>query len=394
MRKLSAGVVFPVSRPPVPDGIVVVGNDGCIHDVLDPTHLMYDLNDVERHQGIICPGFVNAHCHLELSHLHGKINEGEGLHPFIMSLMSQREEADEAILDAMAAADALMYNFGVSACSDIVNSVLSIPIKQKSKIRYHNFVEVYGSAPEKASKNMDRGIHVVQQFQDVFGSKGVSLTPHSLYGVSAALLGMIAAETARAGSPLSLHFMESPEEAQYFINKSGTISERLKFFGVDDAAFKPEGKGSLQTLGHILPENVPMLFVHNTFAGSDDMRFASTLSEHIWWCLCPRSNLFISDALPNAALFNNLSSRVCFGTDSLASNYSLSFIEELKLWQRERGASTAWLIEAATLSGAGFLGMSDLGSLDTNKKPGITLITHVNPDNMMFTNETQSVRLI
>ena len=62
-------------------------------------------SDIEVLKGMLCPGFVNAHCHLELSHLKSVIAEGTGLVNFVQQVMEKQNVPEDAILAAMQLAE-------------------------------------------------------------------------------------------------------------------------------------------------------------------------------------------------------------------------------------------------------------------------------------------------
>ena len=144
MRKISADYIFPVSSPPVKNGIIIVDDKGLIADIIEPVVSGYSLEDVEYHEGFICPGFINTHCHLELSYLKGKIKEHSGLDQFIIQLENIRkgineEDKVEAILNA----EQEMINNGIVAVGDICNNNSTFSTKNKNNILlsfiYRNF---------------------------------------------------------------------------------------------------------------------------------------------------------------------------------------------------------------------------------------------------------------
>jgi cytosine/adenosine deaminase-related metal-dependent hydrolase len=141
MRKISADVVFPVVGEPVEQGVVVVDDTGKILALEQRAD--HDAASLEIHQGAIVPGFVNTHCHLELSHMKGKAGTGTGLIPFIQKVVQFRDIPLEEIMDAIARADEEMYNEGIVAVGDISNMLHTAEQKNKSKIRYYTFVEMF-----------------------------------------------------------------------------------------------------------------------------------------------------------------------------------------------------------------------------------------------------------
>src|SRR5690606_2894262 len=109
---------------------------------------------INKHQGIITPGFVNAHCHLELSHMKGVIPRRTGLVPFLQRVMSLRAADELKIQRAMEAADNQLYDHGIVAVGDHANSGISAAVKAASKIHYHTFVEVLGFEPQLANQKL------------------------------------------------------------------------------------------------------------------------------------------------------------------------------------------------------------------------------------------------
>src|SRR4051812_24030266 len=121
LRKITADYIFPVSSPPVKDGVVVVDDHGVITS--PPTPLSKEMGDIEKYDGIIVPGFVNTHCHLELSHLKGQIGEKKELTGFISELISKRDKFSvEQIKAAIVSAEEEMLWNGIVAVGDISNT--------------------------------------------------------------------------------------------------------------------------------------------------------------------------------------------------------------------------------------------------------------------------------
>src|SRR5690606_36989431 len=114
---------------------------------------------------IITPGFVNAHCHLELSHLFGQISKHTKLIPFLQQVMEFKPPGRDVIETAMQEADRQMYESGIVAVGDISNTIKSRKVKLSSKIHYHTFVEILGFDPKSAAISLDKGRALKQEFQ-------------------------------------------------------------------------------------------------------------------------------------------------------------------------------------------------------------------------------------
>src|SRR5690606_21004967 len=128
--------------------------DGTIQGIHPPNSKAVSGKPIRRYSGIITPGFVNAHCHLELSHLLGLIPKRTGLVPFLQQVMSSRASDEDTIQRAMEAADQQLYANGVVAVGDHANSAISAAVKKSSKVHYHTFIEVLGFDPDQASRKM------------------------------------------------------------------------------------------------------------------------------------------------------------------------------------------------------------------------------------------------
>ena len=108
-----------------------------------------------------------------------------------------------------------------------------------------------------------------------------------------------------------------------------------------------------------------MLLVHNTF----------TLQKEItdnYYCTCPKANLYIENSLPDYSIFNT--DKLCLGTDSLASNNTLSILEELQTIKENSNFELNTLLKIACKNGADVLGFEKFGTFEKGKTPGVNLI--------------------
>jgi cytosine/adenosine deaminase-related metal-dependent hydrolase len=151
----------------------------------------------------------------------------------------------------------------------------------------------------------------------------------------------------------------------------------MKKIGIDYSWFKATGKSPLESIAGMLPEENPILLVHNTFSTEENINFAQSYFENISWCLCPNANLYIENKLPDVQLFTRKNVRITLGTDSLASNRELSMLDEMKtLTGAFPEISLEEILKWGTLNGAEFLGLSHkYGSFEKGKTPGINLIS-------------------
>jgi len=370
---LSASWIYPVSSPPLKNGVIEISSDGLITGIFTAEEAKdAELQNVELYEGILIPGLINTHCHLELSHLEGKIPVHTGLPGFVQKVISQRASQEEEIISSMQQADAAMYNNGIVAVGDISNTVISREVKLNSKLYYHTFVEAMGFNPEKAKDIIEKAGLVKKSFEPL----KATIVPHAPYSVSAELFAEINTVSGLKDEVISIHNQETADENAFFETKTGHFLKLYEFLGLDISFFKAMDKTSIQTYLPLLSAQPNTLLVHNTFTSASDLEFASSSHKNIFWCLCPNANLYIEDRLPDVQLLRDARVKITLGTDSLASNHQLSILSEMQVLQDNKAVPFTDLLQWATLNGAEFLGIAaSYGSLEVGKKPGINLIT-------------------
>jgi cytosine/adenosine deaminase-related metal-dependent hydrolase len=369
---LSAKWIYPVSGAPLQNGIIAVGDDGTITAVMSAQQgKALNIQDIQYYDGVLVPGLVNTHCHLELSHLAGKIAEHTGLPAFVQQVMQQRQASEIEIEEAMKLADTEMYANGIVATGDISNQIYSKGVKLESEIYYHTFVEAMGFNPGRAHEIIAKAV----EMRDGFLPLKATIVPHAPYSVSEKLFGEIRKESGGANEPVSIHNQETADENMFFEVKKGHFLKLYEFLGLDIGFFEAKGKTSLQSYLPLLSAEARTLLVHNTFTSKKDIEFAMQQHPQLYWCLCPNANLYIENRLPDVQLLKDAGITITLGTDSLASNHQLSILAEMKTLQEQASVSFEELLRWATLNGALFMGLeTQLGSLEKGKKPGVNLI--------------------
>lgn len=386
MQKIiSADWIYPVDVDPIENGALVIDTDGTILKVLTAPEAA-SLEGVLHYDGMLIPGLINTHCHLELSHMKGLIEEQTGLHNFIKEILAQRQQPTEDILAAMKRADEEMYHNGIVAVGDISNLLLSKSVKEQSKIYYHTFVEVFGF-----NRPSEPIIESGRQLKDNFLPLKASVVPHAPYSVSSSLFDKIATVT-QDDDISSIHNQETMGETELFETGTGAFANFFADLGIAQNEAHNTGRNSLQYHLPQLAKNVNTLLVHNTFSTEADINFAKAQHQKLFWCLCPNANIYIENNLPDVELFIKEGVKVTLGTDSLASNHQLNILAEMQTIQQHKKVAFNELLKWATLNGALFLGIdSQYGSLTVGKKPGILHLNMV--DNARITNETKIKRL-
>ncbi|MFN4233884.1 MAG: amidohydrolase family protein [Bacteroidia bacterium] len=370
MRYIQADWIYTLIGEPVKNGIIAVDEEGIIEDVFS-SETFSENRHIERLSGSICPGFVNTHCHLELSHLKGKVAEKTTLPGFITSLQAQRKASEEEIQSAIEKADAEMWENGIVAVGDICNSTDTIDQKKKSKIFYHSFIELFGFNPSVADDIFNRALALSESF----GVLSNSIVPHAPYSVSKQLFEKIKLQAQDSNKTLTIHNQETPSENDLYKSKSGAMADMLQQFKLDVSSWENSGVNSLPSVIDYFPNENPLLLVHNTFTNESDIDVATSKHKNLYWCLCPNANLYIENALPDVLLFRKKKLKITLGTDSLASNHQLSIWEEIKTIQQhfpeiELNELLTW----ACKNGAEALQLKQFGTIEKGKKPGLNLI--------------------
>lgn len=379
-KYFTADYVLPVSSKPILNGVVAFSDTGEVIGVYPRESEELAGKSVEQFRGILVPGFINTHSHLELAHLRNQLPQHEGLIEFIKRVIGLRQFEDAEIATAMEAADQEMYANGIVAVGDISNRIDSKKVKQQSKLYYHTFIELIGINPAAANDIFQKGL----QLKEAFAPLPNSLSPHAPYSVSKELMREIDAYCKNHENLISIHNQETEEENKFYRYRTGKFLELYDFLKQDIHFFKPQARNSLQTFTPTFPENQRILLVHNTYTSIKDIYFVKRFNRDVYWCFCPKANLYIENRLPKVDLFRQQELTITLGTDSYASNDKLCILSELKtLHQQFPHLQLTETIRWATLNGAQFLGIDQIfGSLEKGKKPGLNLITYTDQLNL------------
>ena len=392
MRKISADLVFPVTSTPLKEGVVVVSDDGKILELGERKN--FDEAELEIYKGIIVPGFVNTHCHLELSHMKGLLEEHTGLITFIKGVLSKREASKEIIQDAIVNAEKEMINNGIVAVGDISNTSDTFQRKYEKKLHYHTFVEVFNLVPEASQTTFDTGLNLWKELKNK--NQHVSIAPHAPYTVSPSLFYLINNFNAERNQISSMHNQETIDENLFFLDGTGGFTKFYKDWGFNIDFYKPSGKKSLPAVLPYFSSESKLLLVHNTITDADDIKMAQEKIKEVYWCFNPNANLYIENKLPDYKLFIDNYAKCTLGTDSLASNRQLSILEEMKtITDHASYIDFEVLLKWGTINGAEFLNFDhEIGSIEKNKRPGLNLIEHFNIEKVQFTKQSKTQKLI
>jgi len=388
MRRIAANYIFPVNNTPLKNGIVEIDDNGVILNLIDTKGDFTESRNLEFYNGVIVPGFVNSHCHLELSDLKDKLKQGLTHPGFIYEMVKfKKSHITESSNKVAFLEDDLMKRNGIVAVGDIANTELSIEVKQKSKIYYHTFIEVMGLS-NNSEKIFNSGLDLLKKYQSYKLSS--SIVPHAPFSVSHELFEQIKLLAIQTNSIQSIHNQESDSENQMFRSKQGKLVDVFLSLGINLDNWNASGKNSIESIINFLPNNNTFLFVHNLYSSKNEIEKICKTFKNPFFVLCPNSNYFIESKYPDIELFMDYSDKITLGTDSLASNTSLSILDEMKTIKNiNSNISFETLLSWATINGARALNCDNkYGSIEIGKQPGINLISDFDFTNMQITDKS------
>lgn len=386
VRKFKADKIFDGYRFLEDDSVLIMDEDGVVEAVVSAKDAG---DDVQQFSGILSPGFINCHCHLELSHMKGLIPERTGLVNFVLDVVQQRHFPEEEILAAIEKAEDEMLINGIVGAGDICNNTLTIPQKNKGRLYYQNFIEASGFNPAIAAQRFERARNIYEKYRDVLfkkehnsplgparaGTDGAgSIVPHAPYSVADELWDLII--NFPGNHLMTIHNQETAGENEWFISKTGELAELYEKMNIDASHFQPSGKSSLKTYLPKFLRNQSVILVHNVHTSEEDIAFSKNSGLQLHWCLCPNANQYITGQLPDIDMLMKNDCDIVLGTDSLTSNHQLSVVEEIKTIQRHfPHIEMETILRWATSNGAKALQMDSLlGSFEKGKRPGVILI--------------------
>ncbi len=373
MEKITADFLF-IGSGGLLENKVLIHEGGKIVDIIDIDKC--DPGEVQHFSGILCPGFINTHCHLELSHMKGRIDSGTGLLPFLQAVVGFRDIEQEVIDAAIIEGDKEMKENGIVAVGDISNKLDTVHTKSSSELAYHTFVEMFDFIQPSFTKKTIDQYREVYKGQAANGNNKKSYVPHAPYTVSEGLFEFIR-ENNTEDVTISIHNQETVHENELFLSKSGGFLDFYQSFGFSLDHFQPSGKSAIHyALQHLNPHN-RTLFIHNTTTTDEDIHAAHEWSDKVFWATCANANLYIENQLPDYQAFLNKEAKMTIGTDSLSSNWSLSILDEIQTIKKYKSfIPLSTLLQWATGNGAEALGYDDhLGFFRKGYRPGINLIS-------------------
>ena len=378
-RKFKGDKLFDGYRFLEDNSVLITDESGTVENIVS---LAEAGDDVQQFKGILSPGLINCHCHLELSHLKNVIPPHTGLIDFLCSVVTKRGFSPDIIQEEIIRAEKEMYQGGIVAVGDIGNTDDTASIKSKSKIRWQNFVEVLSFTDEKADANFKHYRTVAESLVSQLQSSGLqhrtSLVPHAPYSISPKTFQLI--NEATRGQVISIHNQEHPAENDLYETGGGEYLRFFKIFGVERSPFPVTGVSSLRSVLPYFNNGQTIFLIHNTSTTEEDIiwanEYAATNGLKLVYCICINVNLYIENKVPPIDMLMRHNCHIVLGTDSYSSNWQLSIAKEIEAVHKHfPHIPLETVLQWATSGGANALRWDDeLGSFEKGKNTGIVLL--------------------
>ncbi len=371
---LSADTILPISSEPMKRSSLLIEGSK-ISDIGDSPVLRKKYKgekEVILGKGILLPGFINAHTHLELGWIKNRIGGFKGFTNWLQQIIGAKREGitHQEIKDSVREGIKSQIESGVTTVGEISSyDKLDVPILKKSGLRTVLFREAVDSKEE------------ILDF-DNFETSALyeeRLFPHAPYSCNPGLLEKAIKSNKKSNQPIGIHLAESREEIDFVNRKANPIVNEV-YPLIDKKAFKHKKADTpfeyIKSLGFF--DKTKVTTIHMVQVLPDEVKEIEKLDIGI--VLCPRSNLFLQVGIPPLKEYARLN-RVGLGTDGVSSNYNLDFLEELRvlhlLWSEALGKEASReSVYAATLGGARALFLEDkIGSIEIGKEADLIFLS-------------------
>jgi cytosine/adenosine deaminase-related metal-dependent hydrolase len=372
MILIRAGWLLPITSAPIRDGCVAVesgrvvwlGRFGAPDAPEVPTARVHALGS-----GVLLPGLVNAHTHLELSHLAGRLAPtGDGFCGWAEAVVASRGRfGSDEIGAACDAAISGLEACGTVAVGDVSNTLGHLDRLSRSSLSAVVFLELLAWDPDAAMATLQWGERLLQERRGAERpGLRLRLAAHAPHSVSPELLCQLSAR----GGPAAIHLAESPEEAQFIASGTGGWPAFLAARGLGQVRFAPAGKSPTrycEGLGVLHPR---LVAAHGVQLDAADRRLLAERGVHV--VLCPRSNRALGVGQADVPALEAAGVKLALGSDSLASAPSLDVLEDAVLLRRQfPELATRSILRMATLGGAMALGFAELGAVEPGRRAAL-----------------------
>jgi cytosine/adenosine deaminase-related metal-dependent hydrolase len=377
VKLLTASWVVPVGAPPIRDGCIAVENGhiewiGRAGDADEPEGTAQALGD-----GVLMPGLVNAHTHLELSHLEGLSKRTSGFVPWVQAVVEQRDSLPDYEVKANVgvALEQLEHQTGTIAVGDISNTLMSVTPVGLSSLRAIIFHEVLGWDPKKADEALAAADQRWVRLDTGSASVRVELAAHAPHSVSPELFDALRAR----GGIAAIHLAESPAERDFLRDGKGEWPAFLESRGLGHVRFQPPGLSPVRYAESLGVLRIGLIAAHAVHV--DDVDIAILAQRGVFVAACPTSNRNLGVGTAPIPRLLRGGVRVCLGTDSLASGDSLDVANEMAEVHRTfPELPPRSILRMATATGAAALRLPELGTIARGRRAALAFAPGPVPD--------------
>ncbi|OGI08261.1 MAG: hypothetical protein A3I68_04340 [Candidatus Melainabacteria bacterium RIFCSPLOWO2_02_FULL_35_15] len=328
------------SGEPIINGALLINNSkivsaGKVEDFGNLTNYKV----IDHEDSLICPGFINLHTHLLYSKL-GQVNGSDGLFPWLEKLITETKDWQEAdYISSINFGIDQALSTGTTFVIENTPSILSAQELSKSPLKALIGIEVFGSDEERADevfKNTLNNFNKHSTSHIHHSSFDLTFSPHAPYDVSKSLWTRLLQWSQENNKPLLTHLEESPDEKNWWQNKSGSAINFWKKINKLESKLKSWKKYNsgidFLNKNNLLNKNI--IGTHLCQAGKEDLKLLK--EKNIKLVHCPRSNYYLNNGTANLKLWNELGIVWGIGTDSIASNGNLNLLEEVRFAIKEQ----------------------------------------------------------
>ena len=374
MRKaLKAKYILFGGNQPLHRYSVIINKDK-IEDVLPNSEInknkykVIDLGD-----SILMPGFINAHIHLELNWIRRKLIPFNSFSSWLTQIINLKKQVfgKEIIINSVKKSLKESIDSGVTTIGQI-SSYNGLDFKEiiRSKIRTVYFFEVTNSTVSNIDKNFFKKLTNLNR-KNTKGMINLRLFPHSIYSLDTQKLENLLEIAQNKKIDLGIHLSESRDEIRLIQKKKNDLENIIFPLLKEKPKIKTKNNSPLSYLNNLNKKKLKILLVHMNNLIKEDLKIL--MKEQYGVVLCPRSNLFLSQKLPDLNFFLKYKN-VGVGTDGLSSNFSTNFLDEIRfLYLHSKKFAKKdceqIILEKATIGGARALGIDNMiGTIEKNKK--------------------------
>ena len=360
---ISAAWVFPGDGRAIPGGVMC----GC-GERIEHVGPRGEVTPAKSHRKLprvaVLPGLVNAHTHLELSHLLGELPARRPMTQWLYGLLCRRVTGQRR-LASVRKGIAHSLAAGTTAVADVSHENRAFKAIKATPLRALCMAEVMGIGPAEkgASGRLDRSVAGVR----ASGRIAFGVFPHAPYSASEAIYRQAVGIARQRGWVVGTHLAETEAERQFLKRGSGRFFDFLAHFGLVDSSVRAIGCSPVAFAQRVGMLDGPCLLAHVHCIDDEELRTLARSEASVVYC--PGSSDFFGRTGHRYAEMLDAGINVALGTDSLASNTSLSVLEEMRRVRADGTLDNHTILAMGTIHGARALGWeAQIGTLAAGKQ--------------------------